>query len=185
MDLGAISRDFECKILRPRNVFRKFRSEIRSESHTISRAAACRHSAQLLGTSEGREQAQHQQAAWISARSHANSNAKFRGRENFVESLGRKSAQNRTQSHAPQHADARHSCWGPPRVVSKLRTTRRHTFRRDFLTEIFKRFSRPQNFAIEIARDRAEIRCATQSAAWPRPSEGPQTLCRASACRGA
>ena len=35
------------------------------------------------------------------------------------------------QSHAPQHANARHSCWGPLRVVSKLRTTKRHGFRRD------------------------------------------------------
>ena len=45
--------------------------------------------------------------------------------------FGRKSAANRTQSHVPQHADARDSCWGPLRVVSKLRTTWRHGFRRD------------------------------------------------------
>ena len=43
-----------------------------------------------------------------------------------------------------------------------------------FLTEIFEKFSRPQNFAIEIARDRAEIRCAPRAAAWPRPSEVPR-----------
>ena len=32
-------------------------------------------------------------------------------------------------------------------------------------TEIFETFSRPRNFAIEIARDRAEIRCAPRAAA--------------------
>ena len=63
--------------------FRKFRSEIRCESHAISRAAACRRSAQLLGTSEGREQAAHHRAAWISARSRAISNEKFCDRENY------------------------------------------------------------------------------------------------------
>ena len=46
--------------------------------------------------------------------------------------------------------------------------------RGEFLTEIFEIFSRPQNFAIEIARDRAEIRCAPRAAAWPRPSEVPK-----------
>ena len=108
MEFGAISRDFECKLLRPRNFFRKFRSEIRSESHAISRAAACRRSAQLLGTSEGRGQAVHHPAAWILAR---------------------------------------------------------------ILTENFANFSRSQNFAFEIARDRAKIRCAPRAAAWPRPIE--------------
>ena len=81
---------FRCDLARFRTqnfaaakIFRKFRSEIRSESRAISRAAACRRSAEWLGTCEGREQAGHHLAAWILARSHAISNAKFCGREIF------------------------------------------------------------------------------------------------------
>ena len=108
MGFGAISRDVECKPFAAAKIFRKIRSEIRSESHAISRAAACRRSAQLLGTSEVCQQAVHHPAAWVLAR---------------------------------------------------------------ILTEIFANFSRPQNFAFEIARDCAEIRCARRAAAWPRPIE--------------
>ena len=50
-------------------IFRKFRSEIRCKSHKISRAAACRRSAQCLGTSLARGKAAHRRAARISARS--------------------------------------------------------------------------------------------------------------------
>ena len=89
MDFGAISRDFERKIWRPRKIF-----------------------------------------------------------ENF----GRKSAANRTQSHVPQHADAPDSCWGPLRVVSKLRTTRRHGFWRDLT-----RFG-TQNFANRNAENFRKLR---------------------------
>ena len=46
-----------------------------------------------------------------------------------------------TRSHAIPLAVTRHSCLGPLRVVSKLRTIRRHGFRRDLA-----RF-RTQNFA--------------------------------------
>ena len=70
---------FRTKILRPRKFFENFDRE----SHAISHAAACRRSAELLGTSEGREHAAHNRAAWISARSHAISNAKFCCREKF------------------------------------------------------------------------------------------------------
>ena len=52
-----------------------------------------------------------------------------------------KSAPNRIVSHAAQHANARNRCWGPLKVVRKLRTTRRHGFRRHLA-----RF-RTQNFA--------------------------------------
>ena len=110
-----------------RENFRKFRSEIRPESHAISRAAAYRRSARMSRTSEGREQAAHHQAAWILVRSHAISDEKFRGRGK----ISKFSVENRTQSRPPQHADARHEGWGPHRVVSKLRSTRRHGFRRD------------------------------------------------------
>ena len=164
MDFGAISHAFERKILRPRNNFDNFDRN----SHAIFRFRACRRSAQLLGTSEGRKRAAHHQAAWISARSRASSNAKFRRREKkskisaiisiditcnltlrSIKTLGlvvgdlyrseascatagsmifgaisqdferkisppRKitkiSIGIRMQSHAPQHADARHSC---------------------------------------------------------------------------
>ena len=59
----------------------------------------------------------------------------------FCENFGPKSAPNRTKSHAAQHADARNRCQGPSKIVRKLRTTRRHEFRRDLA-----RF-RTQNFA--------------------------------------
>ena len=49
----------------------------------------------------------------------------------FFKNFVTKSARNRVQSHPLQHADARHTCWGPLRVVSMLRTTKRHGFRRD------------------------------------------------------
>ena len=83
MDFGAISRDFERKILRPRK---------------------------------------------------------------FFENFGSKSVPNRVQSHAPQHADARHRSLGPLMVVSKLRTTWRHGFRRDLTRFRMKNFAAAQNF---------------------------------------
>ena len=71
---------------RPQNLaaakkIRKFWSEIRCESRAISPLLACRRSAQLLGTSEGRGEAARHQAARISARSRVISTAKFCGRE--------------------------------------------------------------------------------------------------------
>ena len=62
---------------------RIFWSEIGSNSRAISRGAACRSSTRMLRTSEECKQAVHHRAVWISARSHAISNAKFRGREKF------------------------------------------------------------------------------------------------------
>ena len=44
----------------------------------------------------------------------------------------------------------------------------------EVLTEIFEFFSRPRNFAIEIARDRAEIRCPPCAAAGLRASQVPR-----------
>ena len=66
------------------------------------------------------------------------------------------SVENRTQSHAPQHTDARHSCWGPLRVVSKLSTARRHGFRRDltrFRMKISAAAQNFRNFRSKIARN--------------------------------
>ena len=74
---------FRTQNLAAAKIFRKFRSEIRCESHAISRPAACRRSAQLLGTSTRRKQAAQHRTARITARSRAISNAKFCGRENF------------------------------------------------------------------------------------------------------
>ena len=73
MDFGAISRDFDRKIVRPRKIFEIFGRE----PHAIARAAARGRWAQWLGTSKGREEAVHHQAAWIAVRSRAISNAKF------------------------------------------------------------------------------------------------------------
>ena len=58
--------------------------------------------------------------------------------------------------------------------VGMLRRVRFGAISVQFLTEIFEKFSRPQNFAIETARDRAEIRCAPRAAAWQRPSRVPE-----------
>ena len=54
-----------------RENFRKFRPEIESKSHAISRSIACRPSEQLLGTCQGRKRAAHHKAASISALSNA------------------------------------------------------------------------------------------------------------------
>ena len=138
MDFGAISRDLQRKILRPRKIF----ENVDRKSHAISRAAACRRSAQMLGTSKGRKQAVHHKAAWISARSHAIFNEKFCDRAKFSKiSVG-----NRTQSHAPQHADARHRCCEPLRVVSQLGTARRHGIRRDHTRFQTQNFAAAEKF---------------------------------------
>ena len=144
MEFGANSREFERKILRPR----KFRSEIRSESLEISRSTAYRCSQQMFGTSKGCEEASQHQAAWITARSRAISNEKFCGR-GPAKIFGPKSAPNRSNSHAAQHADARTRCRGPLKVETKLRTARRHGVRRELA-----RF-RTKNFA---ARARENFR---------------------------
>ena len=50
------------------------------------------------------------------------------------------------RAHAPQHADARHSVWGPLRVVAMLQHVGHSGFRRDFRFEnivaakIFRKF---------------------------------------------
>ncbi len=59
-----------------------------------------------------------------------------RRRSNFAaaKNFSKISVRKRAQSHVPHHADARHSCWGHLRVVSKLRTTERRGFWRDLGT---------------------------------------------------
>ena len=49
-----------------------------------------------------------------------------------------------------------------------LRRVRLHAICGRFRTEIFEKFSRPQIFAFEIARERAEIRAARRRASLPR-----------------
>ena len=58
--------------------------------------------------------------------------------------------------------------------VIMLRRVRLHAICGRFRTEIFEKFSRPQIFAFEIARERAEIRAARRRAALPRPLEVPK-----------
>ena len=118
-NFGAISRDseFERKILRPRKSFEIFGRE----SHEISRAATCRRPTPCLGTSLARGEAVRRQAELISMRSHAISNARFCGRENF----SKFSVENRTKSHAPQRADARHHVWGPLLLAVRLCVVKR------------------------------------------------------------
>ena len=68
--IAAQSRaSFRTKNYAAAKKIRKFRSEIRCESRAISPLLACRRSAQLLRTSEGRGEAARHQAARISARS--------------------------------------------------------------------------------------------------------------------
>ena len=94
----------------------------------------------MLETSEGRLEAVHHQAAWT-----WRDLTRFRTQNFaaaiFFENFGPILAPNRTKSHAPQHADARYTCWGPLKVVGKLCTIRRHGIWRDLT-----RF-RTQNFA--------------------------------------
>ena len=83
----------------------------------------------------------------------------FCGHKNF----GPKSAPNRMQSHTPQHADARNRCWGPLRVMIKLRTTRRHGFRRDlarFRTQNFAAAKIFENFGPKSAPNRTKSHAA-------------------------
>ena len=67
--------------------------------------------------------------------------------------------------------------------VPKLCAERQHAVAREIRCDSrrisdrnFEKFSRPRNFAIEIARDRAEIRCPLRAAARPQPLEVPK-LC--------
>ena len=55
--------------------------------------------------------------------------------------------------------------------VGMLRRVRLRAILSGFPTEFFENFSRPQNFAFGIARDRAEIRAARRCAACSRPAE--------------
>ena len=139
MHFGAISCDIERKILRPRKIFEIFGRE----SHEISRAAACRRPTPCLGTSFARCEAGRRQAERILVRSHAILNAKlFCGREKF----SKVSVENRTESHAPRRADARHCCWGPLSVVSKLSTAEWHGFRCDLTRFRTQNFAAAKNF---------------------------------------
>ena len=194
VDFGAISRDFgRIENFAAAKNFRNFRSEIRCESHEISRAAACQRSAQCLETFMHRGKAWRRRATRISARSRAIPNAKFCVREKFskisvrnplriarnltrrsmptlgtvfgdlhasrqglassgnaefgaisrdserkilrprkiFETFEPKSVANRTKSHAPRHADARNSVWGPSCLAARLGVVWQRGFRCD------------------------------------------------------
>ena len=55
--------------------------------------------------------------------------------------------------------------------VGMLRRVRLRAIRGGFRLEIFEKFSRPQNFAFEIARDRVEVRTKWRRPASPRLAE--------------
>ena len=150
-------RDFEpqmANVVAAEN-FRKFRLEIRRDSHQISRAASI--CGQL--TDRGRSVNRSARAARISARSRAISNAKILRSRKIFENFGPKSAPNRAQSHAAQSADARHRCQGSPRVATRLRVTERHGFRRDvarFRTQNSAAAKNFGNFGSKFADDHTE-----------------------------
>ena len=155
MDFGAISRDFERKILPPRKIFENFGPKSapnRAKSHAAQHAdARNRCWGPLRVVSKLRTTRRH--GLWRDLARFRTQNFAARARENF----GPKSVPNRTQSHAAQHAYARNRCCIilPLRVVKKLRTTRRHGFRRDLA-----RF-RTQNFEFsKIISVRNQVRIA-------------------------
>ena len=112
------------------------------KSHAnFSRAAACRRSAQLLGTSKGRSSSCAPPSGMDFGAISRDFERKILRPTTIFENFGSKSAENRTKSHAPQHADATHSVWEPLRVAARLRVTWRHGFRR-----VAARF-RTRNFA--------------------------------------
>ena len=150
MNFGAIARDFERKILRPRKIFENFGRKS-AGNRTQSRApqhADPRHS--CWGPHQVAVQQRH--GFWRGLA--AIPNAKFCGRGKKFEIFGPKSARNHAQSHTAQHADARHNAQGPLQVLGKLRITWRHAFRSDRT-----RF-RTQNFAATKISVRNPLRAA-------------------------
>ena len=105
-----------------------------------------------MGTSEGRCKAACRRAARISARSRAISDEKFCGREKF----SKFSVEIAAKSAAARHADARHSAWGPLRLVARLRSTNRQGIRRDLArirTKNFAAAKKIQNFRSRSRRN--------------------------------
>ena len=78
---------------------------------------------------------------------------------------GRKILRSKSRENAPEFmtADDMQPCHVPKRSISTvrsvgmLRRVRLRAICSGFRTEIFENFSRPQNFAFEIARERAQI----------------------------
>ena len=69
--------------------------------------------------------------------------------------------------HAAHHADARHSRWGPLRIVNKLCTTWRHGFRRDLTRFRTRNFAAArkifENFGWKSARNRVQSHGSIQT----------------------
>ena len=157
-DFRAISRDTFAdsgrrEIFRPRKIF-----EISVRNSLRIARKLTRRSMPTPGTVFG-----DLHASWQCL--HSSSNADFHaisrdsGREifrprKFFENFGPKSAANRTKSHAPHHADARHSVRGPSCLAARLGVVGQSGFRRDLAR------SRTQHFAAaKIFRNfRSEIR---------------------------
>ena len=100
----------------------------------------------------------------------------FRGRKIFRS----KSREIAPKSMPPGGAQLAHD----PLEVPNICCERQHAVAREISGDLelisdrnFRKFSRPQNFAFEIARDRAEIHAAWWCAASSRPLEVPNICC--------
>ena len=78
-----------------------------------------------------------------------------RPRKSF-ENFGQNFAENRTESHVPQHADARHSDWGPLRLVRRLQHAEKSGFRRDLEPKMLRPRKIFENFGPKFAENRTE-----------------------------
>ena len=78
-----------------------------------------------------------------------------RPRKSF-ENFGQNFAENRTESHVPQHADARHSDWGPLRLVGRLQHAEESGFRRDLEPKMLWPRKILKNFGQKFTKNRTE-----------------------------
>ena len=97
--------------------------------------------------------------------------------------------------HVRNRARSRHNSWrlvvrsffttlrGPEYLLQSSVCVRFRAIRSGFRTEIFEKFLRPQIFAYEIARDRAQFHRAWWFAASSRPLEVPNICCERQAAR--
>ena len=170
----AAAREIRCDSRRisDRNLRKKFRDRkiLRSKSREVAPKSAVPHLRTVNHTSPVCELPTIPRGARDSVRFSANFDRRpnfskiFRGQHRFrLENAPKRAAPRVLQpGHDPQRS--------PNSVpsVGMLWRVRFGAILGEFLTEIFEKISRPRNFAIEIARDRAEIRCPPRAAAWPR-----------------
>ena len=80
-----------------------------------------------------------------------------RPRKKF-ENFGQNFAENRTESHVPRHADARHSDWGPLRLVGRLQHAEKSGFRRALKPKMLWPRKIRENFGQNFAKNRTKSR---------------------------